>query len=267
MRAEFVTTGARIACIALVSAGALVLAGCSLGRTKLGSTSYVAVPGRNNTNYFRVTVTGSSKLAVTHFKSGAFPADIVDTLYGNAGNSNLPEVYKLQEDIKKEINDALLKAWKSYLEKAIDPAATQEVLADRLATIRRVRAAPGDGIPLPKGAVEMEYAPERNLVLRGWGQKLVFVMSSDPNDVIGAISTFSNEVETGTTVLRLADLVQQKVVGDVVEIEARNEARDKLKDVLITEIDVVAKAVEGDVSRAELTKQVEYLRLMLENAR
>lgn len=244
-----------------------VLQGCSMGKTQFKEDYYLGVPSGRNTNYFRITVTGDARLSETSFRSGSFPADIVDSLYGDTSKAGVADTYKLQDDIKKKINESLLKAWTAYLEVASNPDSEPARIEAHLATLRRVRSAPGDEIALPKGAVEMEYSPDQNLVLRGSGQKLVFVMSSDPDNVIQAITTFSQDVETSTSVLRLADLVQQRAIGDLVDLEAKIEGRHAQNPVFAAEIDNLRELSEGDATQAELVAAIEALRSILDIAR
>jgi len=243
------------------------LQGCSMGKTQFKEDYYLGVPSGRNTNYFRITVTGDARLSETNFRSGSFPADIVDSLYGDTSKAGVADAYKLQGDVKKKVNEALLKAWTAYLEVASNPNAEPAKIEAHLAALRRIRSAPGDEIALPKGAVEMEYAPDQNLVLRGSGQKLVFVMSSDPDNVIQQITTVSQDVETSTSVLRLADLVQQRAIGDLVELEAKIEGRDTQNVVFAAEIDNLQKLSEGDTTQAELVAAIEALRSVLDIAR
>ncbi|HTE41944.1 MAG TPA: hypothetical protein VK629_14055, partial [Steroidobacteraceae bacterium] len=94
------------------------LQGCSLGKTQFRENYYLGVPSGRNTNYFRITVAGDARLSETNFRSGSFPADIVDSLYGDTSKAGVADTYKLQDDVKKKVNEALLKGWTAYLEVA-----------------------------------------------------------------------------------------------------------------------------------------------------
>lgn len=252
-----------VVCIVLSS---LALGGCSLGMTKIDHSHYLAVPSEKNVNYFRIRVTGRTKLGKTSYRSGWYPAAAVDSLYGDASQSGASAAYKLEEDLKSKINDKILATADGYLNAAADPKADPGLLEAWLAAQRRVRAFPGDEVPLPNGAVEIEYQPGANLALRHSGEKLIFVLSSDPDEVIGAISNFSQNVETGATVLRLADVIRQRSVDEVAATEARNAARGKTNEVLVQRIDSL-QAVTEKATRTELTREIESLRILLENLR
>ena len=245
---------------------ALAVAGCSLGITRINHSHYLAVPSEQNVNYFRIRVNGHTKLGKTSYRSGWFPAAAVDSLYGDASKSGASEAYKLEEDLKNKINERILSTAEGYLDAAADPKSDPDLIEAWLVAQRRVRAFPGDGVPLPAGAVEIEYEPGANLALRHSGEKLIFILSSDPDEVVGAINNFSQNAETGATVLRLADVIRQHGVGEVAAMEARNAERAKTSAALVNRITSLEAAVPG-ASREELTREVESLRILLDNLR
>jgi len=245
---------------------ALALGGCTLGVTRIDHSHYLAVPSEKNVNYFRIRVSGYTKLGKTSYRSGWFPAVAVDSLYGDASKSGASEAYKLEEDLKNRINEKILSTADGYLAVAGDPKADPELIEAWLVAQRRVRAFPGDEVPLPDGAVEIEYEPGANLALRHSGEKLLFILSSDPEEVVGAINNFSQNAETGATVLRFADVIRQHAVDEVAATEARNAARAKVSKSLAQRIDALAASLPK-ATREELTREVESLRILLENLR
>jgi len=242
------------------------LAGCSLGSTRLEETHFLAVPSDENINYFRIRVIGKTDLGDAGFRSGWFPATAIDSLWGDASSTGASAARKVEEDIKTKINEKILATKQGYLEAAADPKADPAVIQGWLAAERRVRATAGEEVALPDGALEIEYDPAANLVLRHAGEKLIFVLSSDPDTVIGTISNFSENTQTGATVLRLADVLRQRSVDEVATTEARNDARSKSVDAVVERIDSVAAATDS-AARDDLVREVESLRIMLENLR
>lgn len=242
------------------------LLGCSTGKMELWETHYLAVPSKDNVNYFRIRVYGKSKLGDSSFRSGWFPAPAVDALWGDASKAGASEAYKLENDLKKAIDDQILATKQAYVIAAANPKTDPAVLESLLAAERRVLATAGDAIPLPDGAIEIDYNPGANIALRHAGQKLVFVMSSNPDEVIGTISNFSQSAETGATVLRLADVIRQRAVDEVAATEARNGARTKVNAAIVARMDALA-AVTDSANRTELTREIESLRILLENLR
>ena len=149
-------------------------------------TYYLAVPGQENTNYFRIRVLGKAA-GESKYNGGWYPADAVDQLFGEITDSSEPASKQTKESIRTAYNEAILSATQSYLEAAKKPDATVEDLSNRLAAIRRVRATAGDEIALPPGAVEVEYNPAASLSVRRAGEKLVLILSGNPSKTIEAI--------------------------------------------------------------------------------
>jgi len=255
-----------LACAAAAIA-VLALSGCSLGRTSARQTYFLAVPSGENINYFRIRVDAQAKLGETSFKSGWFPADAVDSLYGDAGKSGVTEAYRVQEDLKAKYNAALVHTTEGYLAVAQNPKSDPADIQSWLVAQRRVRAMSGAETPLPSGAVEIEYNPSGSLATRHAGEKLVLVLASDPDTVIGAISAYSKDVQTSATVMRLADVLRQQSANEVETTEARNAARTKSNATIVQGIDALTQVLKTNPGREELTREIEALRLQLENVR
>lgn len=253
---------AACASLALAAAG-----GCSMGRTSVRQTYFLAVPSGKNFNYYRIRVDAQTRLGETGFRAGWFPTDAVDSLYGDTSKTGVTEAYRIQEDLKAKYNAAIVHTTEGYLNVAKDPNADPAVIQSWLVAQRRVSAVAGSETPLPAGAVEMEYNPSRSLVLRRADEKLVMVLASDPNAVVSAISSFSKDVQTSATVMRLADVLRQQTVSDIERQEAQNAARGKLDATLVHGIDQLLEALAGNPGRDQLTREIETLQLLLENAR
>jgi hypothetical protein len=253
----------------LISAIAIVLglSACSTGTTKIDQKYFLAVPSNTNVNYFRVRVRGESILSVTDFRSGWFPADAVDSLYGDVSQNGATEAFRVKEQLKAKYNAAILKAQDGYLAAASDPKTDPAVLQSWILAEHRVRATAGSEAPLPAGAVEVEYDPGRGITTAHAGEKLVLVLSSDPTSVIEAISAFSNDVQTGATVLNLADVMRQQSSNDVATTEARNAAKAKTDALIAQRLGALSDLLKTDPKRPDLVREIESLRMLLETYR
>jgi hypothetical protein len=230
-------------------------------------TYYLAVPSDKNINFFRVRVEADVKLGEASFKSGWFPAAAVDNLYGDTSQQGAVEAFRVQEQLKGKYDAAILKTTEGYLNAAQDPTSSADLVQSWLIAQRRVRAAAGAETPLPLGAVELEYGPGKTLATPHAGQKLVVVLSSDPTSVIEAISTFSRDVQTGATVMKLADVVRQQAANDIAVTEARNDARDKSDALVAEHISTLIELIKKEPQRADLLRELESLRILLETFR
>lgn len=241
--------------------------GCSTGPTQIEQAYYLAVPSGDNVNYFRIRVHATTKFGETSFRTGWYPAAAVDSLYGDTGKSGITEAYRVQEELKDKYNAAILQTTSGYLTAAQDPKTDPAVLQSWLTAQRRVRAVASGETPLPPGAMEMEYNPGEGLTTAHADEKLVLVLASDPDAVIGAISAFSKDVQTSATVMRFADVLRQQTTNEVESMEARNEVQAKSNAMLVQAIDSLSAVLNDNSKSKQLVLEIEALRLMLENVR
>jgi hypothetical protein len=246
---------------------ALALGACSQGRTRIDQTYFLAVPSDTNINYFRVRVHALTYLGVADFRSGWFPAEAVDTLYGDVSNKGATEAFQLKKQLREKYDAAILKATGGYLDAASDLKTPSAVLQAWLLAERRVRAVAGAETPLPVGAVEIEYNPGGGIATFHSGEKLVLVLASNPDTVIDAISVISRDVQTGATVKNLADVFRQQSANDVATTEARNESRSKSDALIADRLGTVSDLLKADPKRGDLIREIESLRILVENLR
>ena len=243
-----------------------VLGGCQRGPMKIRQVQYLAVPSGDNTNYYRIRVSANTYLGKSEFRSGWFPADAVDALFGDVSEPGSTDALKVRQDIKKAIDAKLLAATNAYLEVAVDPDAPPEKLAKRLAALRAVRTVESDATPQPPTGIEMEYDPRQSLVMRHAGEKLVFVLSSDPDEVIGIIANFADNQRTGLSVQRLGEVIGQQTTNQVFEDEALIQARADGDAYLHDQIEVLLGLLDGEPSlaKADLIQHIDTVRAAIE---
>ena len=126
---------------------------------------------------------------------------------------------------------------------------------------------PGPETVLPTGAVEIEYDPGANLALRHAGEKFVFVLSSNPDEILNPITRFAEDTKTSATVLRLADVIRAQAFNQVATTEAQNAAMKNMDNLIVQRIDVVLDMLENDPTRDDLVREIEALRILVENLR
>jgi hypothetical protein len=266
----FVQTPVYRQIVVRLMAGALVLvplllSACSTGQTRINETHFLAVPSGGHVNFYRVHVEGHTAFGVTDFHTGWYPADAVDSLYGDASDKGAVEAFRVKEQIRSKYDAAILKTQDGYLNAASDPKTDAGTLQSWLLAQRRVRATAGADTPLPQGAIELEYNPVGHLATPHAGQKLVLVLSSDPTSVIAAISSFSSEVQTGATVMDLADLVRQQTTNDLISAEARNDARAKTNPLIAQRLAALSDFLKTKPTRTDLLREIDSMRVLLEN--
>ncbi len=191
-------------------------AGCGTGPMNISERSYLGACNGECRVYYRVTITGKTQLGACEFRQGWFPASAVDALFGDV-SADTAKQQTVRDELRRQIDEALLLANKNYLAQAVDPKATPEDLKKCLDAIRRVRLTAEDSAEGLDGAVVMEYQPNRDLVIRHSDEKLVLVLSSNPDEIITQLAQLSESERT------------EETINKFVEVLAFRENRDREK--------------------------------------
>jgi hypothetical protein len=219
---------------ACLAAAAVLAGGCSGGLTQVREVHYYAVPSERNTNYYRLRVHADTALGETEYRSGWFPTRAVDNLFGEVTSEGGVEALKTRTALEEAYNKAVEDTTTAWLTAAADPTASPGDLEALMNARRRILAYPlSEGSPFGSDTVEVEYNPMLGLVRRHADEKLVFVLSSNPDEVIQNISNFAESEETAVAVSRLAEVVSAGVVGDIAADEAREQVDREKTDKLI----------------------------------
>ena len=93
----------------------------------------------------------------------------------------------------------------------------------------------------------------------------MFVLSSDPDEVIGKLRAFAADKDTSATILRLADVVRQQSANEVVEAEKKAESSRRLDALVARQLDgAIERLGEGSLSRDALLQEAQALRILVE---
>jgi len=248
----------------LLLAGLFWTGGCTTGPMRIGETWYYKVSNGTNANYFRLTVNADTQIGVSEYRSGFFPARSVDSLFGEVSSRSGLDALKTREEIEKLINTNVFKTTKAWLEAAANTNSTDADF-ERLGKARkRVLEYPGPEVL--QECTQMDYNPITGLVQFHSDEKLIFLLASDPNEVIGKIANFTESDETVMSINRLAGTVMQYRTEETAARKAGFEAKKDTDAVIyqalqyslqvmtnltttsaraISEIDVLLPLVEG----------------------
>jgi hypothetical protein len=225
--------------------GLSMAASCATGPMAIAEKRYYAVPGQDHTNYFRLRVAGQTKLSVADYRSGWFPTEAVDSLYGDISpTSNLPSL-RARTALEEEISAAVLQVERAWLAAAQDPRTTQAELDELQQARRRVVMAPASPNALT-GAVEIEFDPRKGIAVRHSDEKLVFVLAANPDEVIGKIAQFAEDQKTALEVERLGSVVEQRVRNDAAALEGRSTVGSRLDGVLSQQLAIARSGLESE---------------------
>lgn len=210
---------------------ALILSACSLGRMNVQETHYYAIPNGKDTNYYRLRVEAKTVLGVAGYRSGWYPARAVDRLFGEAASDSSPAELQARTELEMRTIEAIKETQRKWLEAAQNPDTPEPRLRLLNEARRRVLAYPSfKPEPFP-GTVEIEYNPGRDLVTFHIDDKLLFVLSSDPDAVVRAIANFVEEDKTVLTIQRLSGTITQGALNEVagreaaLKVDQANDAR------------------------------------------
>lgn len=234
----------------------LSILGCST--MKISETHYYAVEDENNTNIYRLKVTAKSVLGEAKYQSGYFPSNAVDRAFGDIKGTGGTEDLQIQESLASEIRAATLKTTQNYLQVASNPESTAEDIQKALNIRRNILVYPSLITGIPTNARIIDYDPSRGIVLSNSESKMVFVFSSNPDNVVGNIKNFSESAQTALSVSKLAQITLQQTRNDVAEDEA---ILTVLKKSLTAQIQQSIKRLSnnGDADKALMDEQLVIL--------
>jgi hypothetical protein len=201
---------------------------CTTGSMNLREVHYYAVTNGENTNYYRLRIAASTNLGVAGYRSGWFPARAIDRLFGDVSLEGGAAELQVRSQIESLINDKIISTYRNWLEAAGNPDADPAKLERLLKARQQILAYPSrEIVPYPP-AIEIEYNPARGVATFHADEKVVFVLASNPDEVIGKIASFVEDDKTVLTINHLTDVVQQRLVNEITTKEAALEVDKKI---------------------------------------
>jgi hypothetical protein len=238
----------------------------SCGTMKIRETHYYAVEDENNTNVYRLKITAKSVLGEAKYQSGYFPASAVDRVFGDIKGSGGTGELQIHEALTTEIRNATLSTTQNYLQVASDPDSTDEDIQKALNVRRNILAYPSLSTELPMDARIIDYNPGLGIVLKNSDSKMVFVFSSNPDNVIGNIKNFAESDQTALAVSRLAQVTSQQTRNDVAEEEAVLIVTGQGVNAQIQQT-VINLSKDGDSDKTVMVEQLAILQAYLKGIR
>ncbi len=243
---------------------ALMLTGC--GTMKVKETYYYAVEDETNTNVYRLKIEAKSVLGDAKYREGFFPAHAVDRAFGavndNSGNADL----QFQETLKAQIRDATLHTTQEYLNIAKNKESSDEDILRALNARRKILAYPSLNVGLPNHTRIIEFNPAKNTVIRNSDSKMVFVLSSNPDTVIGNIKNFAESDQTALAVSKLAQVTSQRTRNEVAEKEATLQViGESIRQQIQQSVQSMeaGKDANNDVNKTIMAEQLAILKVYL----
>lgn len=214
--------------------------GCSSGPMEVRETHYYAVPNQDNTNinYYRLQIKADTRLGDAEYRSGWFPTRAVDNVFGDVSMANGVKILETRTTLEGFINEKILSTTKNWLDAAEDPDSTEAKL-DSLSEARmRVLAYPRIGAEPYPGTIEIEYNPAKGVTQYHSDEKLIFILSSNPDQIIGEIANFAESEKTALAINQMAKLFSQQSLNKVASNEAVEEVNLTSDKNVVTQIDL-----------------------------
>jgi len=240
---------------------------CSTGKMKISEMHYYAVPGEYNTNYFRLKVNADTILGDAEYRSGFFPATAVDSLFGDVSSEGGAKALEARRQLEKQIRDSLVKVNAEYQEKARNPDTTEQELDKLLQARRRILAYPRWNPEGLRDTVEIDYNPSKGVAIRRWDQKLVFVLSSNPDEVVGKIANFAESDKTALSINQFAKVIAQRSRNEIAAQQAAEEVNLELDRLIHEQIKKALLALDSPTAASKdmAIREIDVLIQLLDN--
>ncbi len=230
----------------LLTSSVLLVASCSLGGMSIQETHYYAVTNGNNTNYFRLQVNAQTIMGDAEYRSGWFPSRAVDNVFGDVSSENGARQLSAKSDIENIYLESVKKTTRNYLEKASDVETSAETLEKYQIARHRVRRYPIWNLGAAPNSVVIEYDPEIGIVEMHGDEKLIFILSSDPDEVVGNISNFAESDKTVLSIQNFTKVFQQRVKNDIAGKNAEAEVISGSMRLVSGQIDTAVDQIIND---------------------
>lgn len=257
------TTRSALRRLAASGLAAALLTACSMGPMDTSEVYYLKVTNGTDSNYFRVKVDTSTRLSDAKFKSGWFPAEAVDALFGETSQDTTGSTRAARDDMRAKMIEALKEAQQSYLTVALQDGATRAEIDRALEAWKRVRFAPGLRSDNYGNAVLMEYNPARGLEVLRSDEKLVFVLSADPDAIIQGINRIANDQETKAAIQRFTNVLVEQAKADVQAKAANAEVAARADVFIAGQVEALSQSLENKADRDTVVRKMEALHALL----
>jgi hypothetical protein len=214
---------------------------------KIRERYYLGASNGDERVYYRITIKACTDMGDAEFRQGWFPSVAVDALFGDVSEEGSAEALTVREELRRQIDQKLIKARKAYLDLAIQPDAKPEDLKKQLLAIRNVRLAARDSLQdIGEVAETIEYKPQADLVTYHAGQKLVLLLSSNPDQIITQLADLAEHTRTEQLFNKFAFVMEGKEHMENLRQLVAFEQSLQQSESVGTEIELAVEFLEDD---------------------
>lgn len=231
--------------LGLALTASIAVSACSQGNMSVKQQYFLTAELDGNAVHYRVNIRANTVLSDAKFRQGWFPAEAVDSVFSEATGSDAGSTYDTRDKLKRQINTTLLELRKRYGEELLKAAPDGEKLTGLLLAENRLRYYAAREIGDDYDFSEtMEFDPISGLITNRSGDKLVLILSANPDQIIQSIANFSEEEKTKAVIKGLVDFIGANARKDLDKKEAlaeverqRNIRAGLLIDAMLPRID------------------------------
>ena len=180
------------------------------------------------------------------------------------------EALEAKRILEAQIRDSLIQVNAKYQEKARDPDTSEQELDKLLQARRRILAYPRWQPEVLRDTIEIDYNPSKGIAIRRSDEKLVFILSSNPDEVVGKITNFAESDKTVYSINQFAQVIAQRSRNDIAAQEATEAVNVKIDNLIYEQIQK-ALSILGESPTAEskelAIKEIDVLIQLLDNVR
>ena len=212
-----------------------VFSACTSGPMDVDEKYFlVARNDQGDANYYRVRISGATRVGDAKFRQGWYPADAVDAVFGELSAENEGKALATETRLRSQLDDAFVAAQEQYLKAALasDPPPDPDVLRAKLEVFNNIRKLP----PPPREGADrttfIEYNPRAGLELRRSGQKPVMILSSDPDEIINKIVNVAEDAKTQELWYGMSEVLKARELAKTASEVARQEVLAESQDAM-----------------------------------
>ena len=249
--------------IAVIGGLAFGLVGCTSGPMNVEETYYLKVTNGTDNGYLRINVKAATQLSDAKYRSGWFLAEAVDVAFGNVAEDPTGATRAARDAMREKLIEALKKAQEAYLQVALNKDSTPEQIEQALQRWKRVRFAPGFESVGLSDTILVEYNPAQGIETVRAGEKLIFILSANPDQIIQSISKFANDAETKAAIQRFSNVIIENARADVEAKKARAGVASAADQFLSKKVTKSAQRLAAKPTRDEAVGELEGLRALV----
>lgn len=240
-----------------------------LGGIKAKETHYFSIPNHkgDNKNYYRMKIRANTVLSKVEYHSGWYPKESIDQLFGEVSSTSNTDYMITQRKLKKLNNKYIYQAEENYLKEAakINPENLDAYFEAR----KRIQAYPSfESLIHPFGpeSISYEYNPALGRVILHIDEKYVLFLSSNPDEIITEISSFTEANETAIKLKEISEAIVANGKKDLAQEKFFSDFNLKYNSLLASQIEGVKTSITGDnISKAQVVDAISILRATLKN--